>query len=379
VAGSPAALLGLIEGEAPGAEPDWTEILRLARRHGLAGALHQGLSSGDGRVQPPAEVAELLRGHYRATALQNSVLLRESLAASQALTEQGIEHCFLKGIVLIGGAYDLGTRMLSDVDLLVKPAQAAAAIEVVCGLGYVPRDADPVGLAVEHGETTLHASGSWPEEVRPRIDLHSAMDYSRLHRAARARHPLADLLFRAPTRSAHGLPAPDPEAHWTVLLLHLLQHIPGRASVKWYLDLAALAGQGPLDWGRIAADLRAHRSSGAGWLVMESMRRELGTAFPPEIDGLFRPSARIRSLVGTIGPLKLLEHGRTFQSRSVGVLWRVASGDSLLKSAGELTQALLPREAWLRSGFSGSRRGWLGLHLLRGRGVLGRLWGRTDR
>lgn len=87
-----------------------------------------------------------------------------------ALGGSGVRAVLLKGASFARWLYDDGgARPYNDVDLLVAPAQLAAAGQVLAGLGYVLRCA---GAAP--GEQADHAT-NWDRPGSPTIDLHHTM------------------------------------------------------------------------------------------------------------------------------------------------------------------------------------------------------------
>src|SRR5574341_1039764 len=50
-------------------------------------------------------------------------LRKEARDLSQALNEGGVQHCYFKGIALIGRFYRLDDRRLDDIDLLVESSR----------------------------------------------------------------------------------------------------------------------------------------------------------------------------------------------------------------------------------------------------------------
>lgn len=115
--------------------PDWAAVLAGARRHAVAPLLLEGLQKS-GAAVPDAVIEEL-----RAEALAAA---RHSLAQAAALTrlcrrfnELGLRVLVLKGVPLAQRLYgNPGLRGAKDIDLLVDPADAAAAAAMLRETGH---------------------------------------------------------------------------------------------------------------------------------------------------------------------------------------------------------------------------------------------------
>ncbi len=86
----------------------------------------------------PSAARERLRDHYETVASRNAILLHDLHAAGAALDKAGIEWVPLKGAALLHrGIYpDRGLRVLSDLDLLVRPVDAQRAWDLLRGHDY---------------------------------------------------------------------------------------------------------------------------------------------------------------------------------------------------------------------------------------------------
>lgn len=115
---------------------DWSRVARYALRHRLAPLLHVHLDAiGGGRM--PAAVADALRAHHHANARRNLRLAGELHLLLRAFDEAGIHAAALKGPWLAAQADgSLALRTFRDLDLLVAPADAARAREVMQARGY---------------------------------------------------------------------------------------------------------------------------------------------------------------------------------------------------------------------------------------------------
>jgi hypothetical protein len=243
---------------------DWPALVDLAVHEGTAPLLHSHLRRLDllDRLPPPARhrLSEVERGVWAA----NAVLARHWGEATAALHRAGVESLTLKGMALAHVVYaDPGLRPMADVDLLVRPADRAAALDALGALGY-----RTPGEAADR----LGASRSFAELVRDgtRIDLHwHAGRYLRFEGVVEVDHDglwsrARDLI----TPEGRSL-MPSPED----LLLHLVLHLTlgsDFARVLWYVDIDAVVRRfaAGLDWERLVREADRWRIRAlTGWTL----------------------------------------------------------------------------------------------------------------
>ena len=91
------------------------------------------------RKDVPAELMAQLDGADRENRLRNLELVGELVSVIDHLAAAGIDALPYKGPMVALGAYgDLGLREFVDLDFLVRPQDAIAALNSVGGLGYAP-------------------------------------------------------------------------------------------------------------------------------------------------------------------------------------------------------------------------------------------------
>lgn len=208
-------------------EPDDTGIA--AFTSGMGPLL--GYWAGAGLLDTTPAVAAVLRLHYWHNARRMEHLTPYAITAVEALAEAGLRVTVLKGMHTAHAFFpDPATRPLSDIDLLIEPAEEPVAAKILGRLGYLPEVASC-------GEQSWRLSGT-PQEPRSlslvhcgnpwNIDLHTALDrrYSpgaptvELDKSLGERVPLPWLL----SSTAEVLPLPE-------LTLHLACHT-GRGFVS---------------------------------------------------------------------------------------------------------------------------------------------------
>ena len=115
---------------------DWDRLYTLAIRHRITPFLYRALYQLP--TVPPKLVADL-QNDCRAIATNNLLKLHHYRQVDQLLTNNSIRHIPLKGIFLAATYYpDSGLRSIGDLDLLVRPEDALAAIQLLKSEGYQP-------------------------------------------------------------------------------------------------------------------------------------------------------------------------------------------------------------------------------------------------
>src|SRR5450755_4548201 len=147
---------------------DWKRVTLAAGSHGVLPLVYRQVKSADG--VPPGALAAM-RSEYYGNALNNLHLTRELARISGLLHAQGIGAISLKGPVLALQAWgDVALRQFNDLDLLVRPSDAARAAEVLIAAGYWPMTFDrqhpEVSIARRYEDEFVRLGSDWM------IDLH---------------------------------------------------------------------------------------------------------------------------------------------------------------------------------------------------------------
>lgn len=120
---------------AAGPETDWNELLRLVKRHRVAGLVFAALQAAG--VKIPADAGQKLAFAALEIRRQNGRAAAETVALQAAFDEAGIPIRFFKGAVLAQQIYgSLEIKHSKDIDLLVPPLHARAAAELLHARGY---------------------------------------------------------------------------------------------------------------------------------------------------------------------------------------------------------------------------------------------------
>lgn len=225
---------------APPEAIDWRELLALANTALITPQLFTELERA-GAPMPPqvrlflVEVAARNRDRNRRTRAQ-------LIDALTALNAAGIQPVLLKGMAVWAttaphGEFD---RMLGDIDLLVRPAEAARAIEALVAAGF--------GCDSRHDGSAAHvvAELGRPQDVGF-IDLHQRPP------GPPGLAEIADIENYCKAASFDGFTAmlPSPTLQTFFLVLHDQIHDGdywrGGVDLRHLLDLALLSREG-VDW-----------------------------------------------------------------------------------------------------------------------------------
>lgn len=253
------------------AEPiNWLAFVALARRHRVEGLAQRALKEAG--IALPEGPSQELAARASDIAMQNLLQAAETLRISQSLEAAGIQPLFLKGVTLSVLVFEsLGIKQSWDIDLLVRPEEAAAAARVLGAAGYGRKhpdagvtDADFARWMENYKESLWQRPGS-----RLYVELHTALvDNPRLLQGVTAASasqevPLAGGAIR--TLSTDTL--------YTYLCVHGATH--GWSRLKWLADVAAmLARQGQdgiVRLHRCAQSLGGGRSSAQALLLCEAL------------------------------------------------------------------------------------------------------------
>lgn len=132
------ALTGLCEclrGTLP-ARADWVSLIGLANETLTSPALIDLVRQCERQI--PADVCAYVRNVYQRNLTRNDRLAAQLEEAVVAMNERGMTPVLLKGAATLATAPRArrGTRLMADLDILVAPDQAEAALGALAGVGY---------------------------------------------------------------------------------------------------------------------------------------------------------------------------------------------------------------------------------------------------
>ncbi len=131
------SIASLLRLEPPGRDAPADEADLCLKRYECGGYLYRRwVSAGRFDLLPPGWAGALARSH-RKTALDNLHALAEFRVVGRHLAEEGVPFILLKGGAYLIDLYDdPGERMLTDIDLLVRPGDVARLARRLAGAGF---------------------------------------------------------------------------------------------------------------------------------------------------------------------------------------------------------------------------------------------------
>jgi hypothetical protein len=274
---------------------DDSRLHRAVRLHGLAPlAFAHGLSS--------------FRDEYRASALDARAREKIAAQAFDALAAGGIRAAAIKGSAVAYTSYEEpALRPMSDLDLLVPPAEFERAARALEGLGY-RRTLDPeLSFATSSTMTFERTGGGEPIDLHASVlhPLRSGVDWSEVWRRARPGF--------GPFASAWTL---EPLDQALIHFAHAAKHELAVPLVS-YLDgvrfLGGLDGKGRKTLAARAREGRLGRAVAAAIQATEALRdgTEVRSRLLPSVRELARrrEASRLQSLLRRVslaeGPREL--------------------------------------------------------------------------
>jgi hypothetical protein len=313
----------LLDGEpARDAFREWRELVVIDDVDGVSQRLLPVLARRLPDVGPDDPVRGLIRGIYRHAWVRSQRLWRDALPVFTALHERGIEVVLLKGAALLH-AYgdDWGARPMFDIDALVRPQHADAALAVLEEQGWGVEYDMTYDWVRSRALTRRHGWGFLRDDGR--LDLHwHVLSESIGSRSDAgfwaAAGPIEIAGFRARTLAPADL------------LLHLLVHgtSGGNApAIQWIADAIHVVRTYGADAiaDRFARQARAHGELTKVGAALDAIA-ELVDPHPcaPIVDRLRRERAGVveRLRLGGVAAEQLAQ--------------RVAGGNGLARGAAEL-------------------------------------------
>ena len=147
----------------------WERVIHLANSHLMISALWVGLCEKELDSELENDVRNYLQELYTLNLRRNQGLRRQAIEAIAVLNKKGIVPMLIKGAVQLFQPVheDFGTRIMTDLDMLVPKERIADAIEALAQIEYqIHKDpninwethyhAPPMGRPGEYGVIELH-------------------------------------------------------------------------------------------------------------------------------------------------------------------------------------------------------------------------------
>jgi len=293
-AGRPSHLPGRGGPECP-PSADWDALIHFAIQQGVAPLL----AVRTRHLALPVIHRERLETLYRANSLRNLRLAAEESRVSAALAAAGLRHWPLKGPGLSERLYaDIGVRQISDLDLLIEPANLARTDALLADLGYRRNTAGKIKFLARAQEllyirdTPSSASsraerGTCFSPLSPLATNHSPLAtsfYLDLHQRLLPyvrRDPLAARVF------ADGM------TNENLLLYLCASQITHRfARLRYLCDVAAFLSRegGTVDWDKFSATARRIPWGPGVGLALHWAEEFIPARVPPAVLHTLRPN-----------------------------------------------------------------------------------------
>lgn len=320
---------------------DWNRFVWLANRHRVVGVVYDALSVA--KPSLPSGVADALAGGARRIAWRNSVLSAETIRLQRALEAAAIPCLVLKGVALAKLAYgSLNTKHARDIDFLVPPDRAEAALQVLGREGYALYY--PAKHLSDAQRRAVFCNAREMQLIRPAGKLLVEMQW----RASGNPLLLRGVDARSATQrvslpgggSVNTLASDD---LFAFLCVHGAQHAWSR--LKWLADFNALASANTAD---IARRYRHAQGIGAGRCAGQALllcRRLFDLALPDALAGELERDGGLQRLAAIALQTLTDEFAEAETGRGFFSKMRVMRGQFLLGRGMAFSIAQLRTEA----------------------------------
>jgi hypothetical protein len=237
----------------------WASVIGIANSHLVTPALWVRLSEKNlDRIIVP-DVRDYLREIYALNLKRNQGLKRQALEVIGTLNKKDIHPLLIKGASQLFQPIhgDLGSRIMTDLDMWIPAGQIPAAVDVLTEIGYSDGGKS---LKAYHHLAPLFRKGAFGA-----IELHREV----------LPEPIATVLNaslickKAKNRTVEGVSYRTPTLSHAFLLCMLHSQVKDRFHNEWVIGLRSLNDM---------TAMVAHRSAGMDWSEIESrmVRHGLG-------------------------------------------------------------------------------------------------------
>jgi Uncharacterised nucleotidyltransferase len=334
--GRPGAKLGSSPVARSTETADWDELIQFAIQQGVAPLL----AVHTRHLALPVTHRERLETIYSANSLRNLRLAAEESRISTALAAAGLRHWPLKGPGLSERLYaDIGVRQVSDLDLLIEPANLARTDVLLADLGYRRNTAGKIESLARAQELLYICDTSSPSSpprlAASRLPLATAF-YLDLHQRLLPyvrRDPLAARVF------ADGM------TNENLLLYLCASQVSHRfARLRYLCDVATFLARegGAVDWDKFSATARRMPWGPGVGLALHWAEEFTPARVPPAVLHWLRPNpigdlllrralgadaaeaaSRARTLDGPAGASVALGAAYLGRPAACGIAWRM--------------------------------------------------------
>jgi hypothetical protein len=283
---------------AAGGPLDWPRFLRVARRHGVVGLVHDGLTRA--RLDMPPKIAQEIGAQAATMVYENLAMAREALRLQRLSDDANLSVLFVKGASLAMLAYsNLGLRGGMDIDLLVPRETLPAATALLAGAGYrrfdPPPDISDVQLRLLM--PLRKDLGFVHEATGLRIELHWRLFLNPYAMAEASLMSASRVVPLTGSTGSTGLRTLGEEDLFAYLCMHGALHWWNQ--LKWLADINALLAADPGGVERLICAAEARGAERATAQALMLCQRLLGTPLAAQAMAALAKSATVRWLEAT--------------------------------------------------------------------------------
>jgi hypothetical protein len=235
-------------------------VIDIANTHMLSPALWAALNEKDLARYLPEEPRHYLQYLHSLNKKRNKSLRLQALEAIHALNDYGIKPLLLKGAIQLFNCIheDIGSRMMSDLDILVPSQQMSTAVKALTDIGYWEKNKEWFEKQGFH-----HWAPLVRDDMQGSIELHRAA----INRKASETISTQEIWNSAATNFIEGVYFLIPSATHTVLLNILNSQIIDHYHYLKLFNLRSLHDLAAMD---------AHSSKGIQWEKIRKMMSDQG-------------------------------------------------------------------------------------------------------
>ncbi len=209
---------------------NWPLFYKLTCRHRVWHQVNQAVKPH----APVVPIAATLAHRCEKDTPRILITASETTRIARELTQQAIEHCFVKGTLLNVQVYGgLNTRPCKDIDIWVNPTTYTHAVTALESLGYEkqwPKYA-LTGFKAAWYMRHKHDMAFYHPQHKVQVELHFRLSYPGL-----PFFPLQDIPLQHITLFNTPVLAPENNVHVLYLMIHGATH--GFIRLRWLHDIA---------------------------------------------------------------------------------------------------------------------------------------------
>lgn len=276
---------------------DWPRLAELAALHGVVGLVRRKLIACGVQTSVPAQAWQTIDAAATQIIFDAMLHQRELARMVAALRHAGIQPLLLKGQALADLLYDDALiRPASDIDLLIRREEVAAAQPVLAAIGYAPRSAAWLDFELRQNYHISLWREAWPG--RPVVlELHWELGAREL------------FCYNLDDWRSHAQPfvlAGETLQRFSIedQLLHLALHMRKHRYVglRWLVDVAELLRRfrETLDWAHVVETAEQAGLRTLLYTTVSLAGQLLAAPVPPSVVRRLEPSSIRRWLLRSV-------------------------------------------------------------------------------